>query len=1301
MKKSILLAFFACFSACLARAEMVTPTMAMAAADVWAARNAQFEVGDTATNVITERDPENWDVVLWHQVSMAGGGCLIIAPVTEIEPVVMALERDPGELPAAHPLRAILRGDIRKRLRFLKLYPEDAPSGGGRRRLAAGASGAQPADEEDENVAVVREEWAAQQQSKWDRLRAPRKGGKVRLGVGVKEGVANDDDMPVKVIVKGFEQGGPLTHWSQSGGVYNLYTPGNSVCGCVATAMSAMMQFFRVAETEGTKIDANQPNSACTYNGGPVPGGATTRGGVYDWSKFDSCTSRADYDHLSQEQKQILGTVAYDAGVAVGMQWTKSASGAMESDIATAFTKYFKFHEVRYVDNPTQDQYAKLIYAQCRANAPVGLGIEMHSVVAVGYGIDGDGVERVRVFMGWGGTGDGWYALPYIDTKSTESGSNYLSEIVDGVITLIGYQDDKVVPVCGRLLPYMNADMTIGGTDTQADANGLFGLRVSAKDTQNKQVEVVCNSGSKTKVGSVSVGSDPGKDSSNTSSGAGICRWVPDPILLPLLNSEVALGFVDAREKSIASITNGLGKPKPVLAFSGNWSELPTIAAWDYLSGLDEGNVDDFTNKFVVLCTPFSLDNLSESDGNPSIGVFDGRAISSAPNKIWSFYNGRLAYWAIGGSIYTNVENQVDNDIHEFYVTNNVDGASFIVTNSMEELLAQDTDIIDAFEYNGNVPARYITGWGITNAVENVFDVGLDNFLTRVADISVTITNLNVYAPVPPPAMTPALDYGTYMVSNGVEYVSSVPEFVTNAEQNVEYKCWGNIFFATNSTDGSFYAETNENVTVQKFVTVKDYAYKVTWFWEISKVKITTETIDDGWNPGVGAIEPGTGWFPVNTRVTFKAVPPDGASGENWYFENWMTGQENNLGDGDMYSEFGNELTVFVERPVTVRAMFKCGQDDAFPDWGSFKLTVTNACLRAVDAPSAYSFSNPELLNEQMGALLDGSSLTNGGIAAATAPKTLLDGTVFEYDTPTEIEMLGIKPFKLAAGSATGSDGQEYICCGWRVSRHVSVLNNRTDKWEDQEEVIDFEYTFKDGENDYACTIDASGKIDWNYALESTVSGVRAGDPLYAFQGKPKVQDGDELTLTWIWTTGRGDDTSNVFDIEWEDAGSGNLRINNPTNLLTIAEMASKGWTTSDLVVTAPRGWIPDVRESGGNVIAELQLDFAALSNAMETCALTVSPNDGGTYTVKATIAGGLRGFWYVLYGSDDLITWEAVTSGTYESGTPAAQAQGTAEHPVAEVNLSIVVTPGDTAAGVKRFYKVVSGATTTPLTTY
>ena len=112
-------------------ADPVSSSMAVRMANAWATKNAAFGVGARATGAVsTVYDPTNATIVLWHQVTLKNGGMLVIAPVTEIEPVVMALEKDPGELPTAHPLRGILTGDMRRRLQFLGLYSSAATRGG-------------------------------------------------------------------------------------------------------------------------------------------------------------------------------------------------------------------------------------------------------------------------------------------------------------------------------------------------------------------------------------------------------------------------------------------------------------------------------------------------------------------------------------------------------------------------------------------------------------------------------------------------------------------------------------------------------------------------------------------------------------------------------------------------------------------------------------------------------------------------------------------------------------------------------------------------------------------------------------------------------------------------------------------------------------------------------------------------------------------------------------------------------------------------------------------------------------------
>lgn len=1048
MKKSLILALVAVFAACAARAEVVSQEMAKAVANAWAARNPKFGAGGVATNAVPVRDSNAAQTILWNQVSMSNGGCLIVAPVTEIEPVVAALEDDPGELPAAHPLRALLVADMRSRLRFLNLYAEDSSGG-------AAFLSASPASVEEANAAAVRTEWAEEQQAKWRNLGVGRRGG-MTLMAAESVGVLDPIDEEIRVVA-GFEKGGCLTHWNQgkAGGDYcfNLYTPGHAVCGCVATACSALIQFFGTAEgpEEGYQ-------HKCSYNGSNSL--YTVMGGTYDWSILPSnWGGQADQSNsLTEEQRELLGRVAYDAAVCLGMMWTDDESAAYTRDIAAVLRDNFGFQHTALVDSPKLDQYHKLIYMQCWAGAPVGMGIQGHAVVACGYGKDADGVPRARVFMGWGGSGDAWYALPQIDTQSTINGGTYLSEVINSIITMISYDDDKVVPVCGQLIPTLNAEVGCCGVTNNANEKGYFGLRISAAESAGVK-PVVANVGGTEKPASIVLGTavSPKSATSYAFDAAALCAWIPDDILIALLNSETASTFAEAKEKSLASIA--AGNPKPILAFSGSWGQDATDAAWALLQSYDDGNEDDFTNKYVVLCTPYSLSSTSSSDGNPSVAVFDSRALSTAPDKIWSYYNGRLAYWTIGGAT---------------------------LTNDAELVAASATNVV----VNGSV-TTYITGEEITNAVIAVIGAGREAFLAGVSGVTLNVVGEGGE----PGAVEPAYGFHENAILNDTTFSATASAVATNAEQNIEFNCVGWRLSSTNSDE----VLTGTGTTAE-FAPVANGAYTLTWLWETNAVKITVG-VDR--TASFGTVDPGPGWFPFGEEVSFTAIPNDPKLNTYYHFSEWI----DNWLDADAKSE--NPLTFTVDRPVTVTAKFR------------------------------------------------------------------------KDNTPEP-----------------------------------------------------------------------------------------SGEPV-----------------------------TNVFEIVWDET-LGNLSSGYSTNLLSAADLHANGWTVNDLMVSAPTGWVVDVSvASDGTVVATLSRDDAALAAAMESCDLTiVSTNANGTLTVEATIANGLRGFWYVLYGSDDLTTWEAVTSGTYESGTPAAQAQGTAEAPVAEVKLSITVTPGDSAAGAKRFYKVVSGSTSDPL---
>ena len=1200
MKKSLILALVALVFACVARAVIVTPDMAMTAANAWVARNAAFGAGGSAQSVRTVCDTNAAQTVLWHQVAMSGGGCLIMAPVTEIEPVLAALEEDPGEIPAAHPLRALLTADMRSRLRFLKLYAEDAPSSGGMTLLSASPAA------EDENTAIVRGEWSAQQKSKWRKL-GVRSGG-FQLMEAESVGVPDPIDVEIRVV-DGFEKGGNLTHWNQSnagGGLcFNYYTPGHVVCGCVATACSAVLQFFKTAAgPEGYE-------NTCTYNG--VSGKYTTKGGEYDWSILPSnWGGEADASSsLTDEQRELLGRVAYDAAVCLGMMWADGGSGAYTRDIAAVMRDNFGFQHTVLVDNPKLEQYHKLIYMQCWAGAPVVMGIEGHAVVACGYGRDAEGVPRARVFMGWGGSGDAWYALPQIDTQSVMGGSTYLSEVISCVITMIGYQDDKIIPVCGQIIPSLNATVECCGETVEANDKGYFGLRISAATPAGEVVPVSIAAGSAEKSGSVVLGTaaTPTSTSTYAYNAATVCSWIPDDILITLLNSETASTFAEAKEKAMATL--GTANPKAILAFSGTWGtnftvscELATAAAWDYLYSMDQDNVDDFTNKYVVLCTPYSLSGTSASDGNPSFAVFDPRGVSTAPDKLWSFYNGRLSYWTIGSAICT-------------------DDA---------ELVASATNSIVV----GGALTTYVTGEDITNAFISVLGDGFTAFKQGVSGITLTVEGIGEVQGT----MDPACGFYENTYSNGETIVATASEFVTNSADNIEFRCAGWILTSTNSDE-----VVTDTSTTASFAPVPNGAYTLTWLWETNAVKINVE-LDTS-----GTIEPGTGWFPYGESITFTATGYTNSFGKVFYLNGWEQGSDGTLNDNDEYVELGNVLVFKAMRPVTIKAQFRQEKGSKPVTAIKFNLTVVN-----------YGTGDPDVPDT----LLNGVEPTYEAV----------NGTVIPYDTEKELVLVPMS-VQLSTNAFEDAEGNVQTCRGWMLSNEEGVLD------------LVFE--------------NENGELVGNEERPKTMEPYESGlVPLSMVGFNPSsygLTNGASATLTWLWEIPQLDDLTNVFDIVWNDDLT-NLSPGYTTNLISSVGLAVAGWTLDDLIVTAPTGWIAAVSmASDGNVVATLSRDDAALEAAMESCDLTiVSTNADGTVTVEATINNGLRGFWYVLYGSDDLTTWEPVADGTHESGTPAAQAQGSAENPVDKVELSITVTPGDSAAGTKRFYKVVSGATSDPL---
>ncbi len=268
---------------------------------------------------------------------------------------------------------------------------------------------------------------------------------------------------------------------------YNYYVPPGSAgsasnypCGCVATAMAQYMRFWQYPTTSvGTgcfsiKVDGSS-QSACLRGG-------DGSGGAYDWADMTlvpGCST-------TLAQRQAIGALTYDAGVAVHMQYESSGSGAYMDDADAAMTNTFGYSNSIYGYNNNNNIVAAALSSMLNPNLdwgnPVILGIssssEGHAIVADGYGYNSATLYH-HLNLGWAGTSDAWYNLPNI-------GTSYDFNVVDSTIYNI-YMSGSGEIISGRVtttdsgLPIAGATVTAtksgGGTySAVTNNNGIYAI---------------------------------------------------------------------------------------------------------------------------------------------------------------------------------------------------------------------------------------------------------------------------------------------------------------------------------------------------------------------------------------------------------------------------------------------------------------------------------------------------------------------------------------------------------------------------------------------------------------------------------------------------------------------------------------------------------------------------------------------------------------------------------------------------------------------------------------------------------
>ena len=397
---------------------------------------------------------------LFHMVALEGGGFVTVS-ADDSMPAIRGFSAS-GEIPEYdenNPLWTLLTGNNAKRrskprMEKRRVKPRRKSSGTTTSRQLLGASG-------DSHITSV-------------------------------EGI---DDLRVAPLVK--------STWNQQsvGGknVYNYYTPHGDPCGCVATAMAQLMRYHKYPSGE-----VAQKSISCKVGGSDI--NLTMKGGVYDWETMPLTPTES----ITDSEREMIGRICYDAGVAMRMQYYESVSyafGGFEPDPLKNVFGYRNaeaYWESDPYDNIQETSIYNGILANLDAGYPVLLGIGKtsdlragHAIIADGYGFNG-GVLFCHLNMGWGSNSDYWYAIPKIDTDSTHGTFDVVNSLVYNI-----FPEAKGQIVSGRIVdpfgnPATNALVTAtveyGSnsyvTNTTTSATGVYSLIVPSEACTSRIVAV-------------------------------------------------------------------------------------------------------------------------------------------------------------------------------------------------------------------------------------------------------------------------------------------------------------------------------------------------------------------------------------------------------------------------------------------------------------------------------------------------------------------------------------------------------------------------------------------------------------------------------------------------------------------------------------------------------------------------------------------------------------------------------------------------------------------------------------------
>ncbi len=1197
--KRLILMLTTLFAFCVGFAAEVTEDMALAVARNWMSDNPEMSVGmGYVTKAVAEKNAEG--KLLWWVVETSGGGAIITAPETRVEPVVSVLQTYSGSITANNPLRALLERDIKARLAMIAA--EDAKNNTSKLRLAVASASSEDGDDEELTPLQASME---KSEAKWAKLAASR-----ALLRSVSGETIRGDDNPSKVywIADGFEKEGKFTHWNQAWiaagtylgmtntmfNVYNKYAPlqdGESTYGgCIATAMAAIMQFYNVTNGPG-EYEAEVAEAGVDGDGNPVLAtnyvfksksaefvsyignedrqttNLTSIAGPYNWDILPvNMGGKAETNGtLSAEQIELLSRVTHNAGIMMHMTYDVDGSSSVAAEqLAQVFRMNYGMRDARVVRYPAVGDFDKLIYSQLRCKRPVYLAVEgtagAHALLGVGFGLDNEGAKYTRIFLGWGGADDAWYCLPEIDCYIDAYGkpSDKTFSIVDYVVTMFGNESQETLALYGQVFNSSeNGEVVIRMNDGTAVTNkvdeyGYWSVCVDAAKLERDSVTEECKAyyienGVEKSVGVFAVGAE----ALNTANEDLIKEAMDDPEL----EIDSVEGFYE-----LLQVYDDSNYPKVSYVWIEECCPNNGVLAFDLPGCIYVMN--DLSHVMFEDGGREQAKEMAEEQAKALIMVSVQQG-SDMAESILAYMESNAGELGKNYVLYVVDSADADADgypsigIYDPYVLDEDDEDNWTLYNGQLAYLDQN-------DFDGLSDAEII------KLLDDFFDLGTTKWIARVSSNKLTITGAldGEVNEIGADLFTKGNGYGVYDGVFGPNDVVTLtaPLFVTNKTDDMTfihewaiYEAFG--WVVMDSEYNMIASGTGNSASFVMNGTSQDWT--LTWLWTPAYVWVEVNLASD--SSYKGEISPGSGWYEIGKTASFTVTPKTG----------YQFGKIMDTGDLPASIFMNGNIISFVPE---VSCSFMVAFEKVGSSIGSSMLTVS----------------------------LDPAAVE----IADEVPNLLISGKSLPYDG-TKVEIAAGKPFVLTMpqGVVTNSeDNTVWYSVGWAVS--------------------------------------VNGGDETINLTESLTAGI--ANPW---------SSGSTIEVTWLWEKQEGGGEVEVpeidpadLEISWdEDMDNINEGAN---NVLIAKEDLPEGFDeeslsalTNDMSVlnaNLPTGWKygdPALVLTDEGLVANLELDTADLiPQAVEGKAapLEISIVDGKV-VLNGAIENGVAGFWYSLYGSNNI----------------------------------------------------------------